>query len=562
MANGEQAQGEGDVQGGNVQAQKVGGGRVYSEEDVMTLMNEAARRGATEAVKRIPREEEEEENGSVINPKVVKQLKDTVAVFTALKDLSSNPLQRTIEETVGGMAASVVQSAFAPRGPPPKKDIVETILNSQFAFGLGSGFGQRAPELVETLGRTFGTDKAGQMIENVIGRYGNPGGNSGQKSSRQLSSAPSPEPSGPPEQKADKQTEKELLLSLDPNNPEHVSAYAETQGGLPIEVARKMLMIHQDAFIEQMKKEGMNVEQLSTQRGSHSQPSETSRNKKEQQSQKERERENQQPIYEESPIEGINYAEYQDVQSKEQQDHLREDNVPKNDQQMEMMKTFATDIGKVMGDMLNKIESLNNTMFTLQSEVDTIKNQGTPTSEPSMILSPNNNIPPEYSTNKFTETSIENIEQDFIKDTIIPKSSSEFFEQDFIKDTIIPKSSSEFFEEDVKSSAQFLKELEEDAKIDKPKTKPITENEKLIDSKLTESISQPIPNDLVQSEGNLEIKDKEQDKLKEKESKDKEEDKDKEKETEEDIFKTKKQVIPIKKSGIIKKSKNVKNKEV
>src|SRR3990167_11095041 len=182
MVNGDQVPGGG------------GGQRTYSEEDVMALMNEAARRGASEAIKNAPkRDEDEDDTVSVINPKVVKQLKDTVAVFTALKYLSSNPLQKTIEETVGGMAASVVQSAFAPRGPPPKQDIIDKLLNSQFAYGLGSGLGQRAPELVETMGRTFGTEKTGQMMDNIIGKYGTGGGQGGP--SRQLSPGPSSGPS-------------------------------------------------------------------------------------------------------------------------------------------------------------------------------------------------------------------------------------------------------------------------------------------------------------------------------------------------------------------------------
>jgi hypothetical protein len=211
------------------------------------------------------RNEDDDGGPSIINSKLVRQLKDTVAVFTALKDLSSNPLQKSIEDKVGGMAATVVESAFNPRGPPPKQDILDKILNSQFAHGLGSGLGQRAPELVETMGRTFGTEKTGQIVDGIIGKYGTTGGQSGP---RQTYTGPH---GSPPEQKADKQSDKELLLSLDPNNPEHVSAYAGTQGGLPVDVARKMLIIHQDAFIEQLKRDGMNVTEFEKKRNERSQ---------------------------------------------------------------------------------------------------------------------------------------------------------------------------------------------------------------------------------------------------------------------------------------------------
>ena len=507
MVNGEQGEG--------------GGQRTYSEEDVMSLMNEAARRAASEAMKSAnaqnaaqnaqnaqnaaqnahaqneqnirnaqkAREEEDDAEVSVINPKVVRQLKDTVAVFTALKDLSSNPLQKTIEETVGGMAASVVQSAFAPRGPPPKQDIVDKVLNSQFAFGLGSGLGQRAPELVETMGRTFGTDKAGQMMDSIIGKYGTGGGQGG---SRQLSqgpssgssSPPSPPPSSSTEQKTDKQTEKELLLSLDPNNPEHVSAYAETQGGLPVDVARKMLMIHQDAFIEQLKRDGMNIDQISTQRGSRAQP-----NPPVQQPspiQKEQQAHTAQPIppsptypsYQDSHVESpsqspddIEYAEYRDdVQQGHGLDQQSGQPIPPNvdGQQVDMMKTFATDIGKVMGEMLNKIESLNNTVFTLQSEMNDMKMQG-----PKQSSSIHTEMSPRISSyppgmadahDTFSDISPPIIRQS----THVEAPSLETFEDQGIespKEEPDIKRSEDFFEEDVIDVSDFKQGLEEDAKL-------------------------------------------------------------------------------------------------
>lgn len=43
-----------------------------------------------------------------------------------------------------------------------------------------------------------------------------------------------------------RQKDREYLLSLDPNNPDHVIAYAEAQGGITIETARNMLKIHQE----------------------------------------------------------------------------------------------------------------------------------------------------------------------------------------------------------------------------------------------------------------------------------------------------------------------------
>lgn len=218
------------------------------------------------------KDDEDDDNIGIINPKVVKQLKDTVAVFTALKDLSSNPLQKTIEETVGGMAAGVVQKAFTPQHQEQKRDFVDIVLNSQFAAGLGAGIGQRAPELVET----FGREKVDGWITGAIKGSGGKGGGMGGIGG--LGGIPGTLPPGmppgtPPGIGEQQQSEMELVLGLQPNNPEHVAAYAKSQGDIPVEVARKMLMIHQDAFINQLKTKGVDTSPYETRRSQESQGS-------------------------------------------------------------------------------------------------------------------------------------------------------------------------------------------------------------------------------------------------------------------------------------------------
>jgi len=117
-------------------------------------------------------DDEEQEDLVGFSPKLVKQLQTTVGVFNTLKDFASNPMQKAIEDRIGGLAAGIIEQAFtSPRGPPPKRDMVDTLLNSQMAFGLGQGLGSRAPELVESLSKSFGREKASNMIEGMIGKY-------------------------------------------------------------------------------------------------------------------------------------------------------------------------------------------------------------------------------------------------------------------------------------------------------------------------------------------------------------------------------------------------------
>ena len=404
------------------------------------------------------REEEDEEEDLVgFSPRLIKQLQTTVGVFNTLKDFSSNPMQKAIEDRIGGLAAGIIENAFtSPRGPPPKRDIVDTILNSQMAFGLGQGLGSRAPELVETLSKSFGKEKAEDMIEGMIGKYGGGGGRTeGQRriESGDRDKAENPEPSRPsptPPPKSEDQSNIELLLSLDPNNPEHVAAYAESQGGISIDVARKMLMIHQDDIIKRMKSQGADTTIIESQRGSRigqDNPSQRSTIDQDTISTPESRQGSQihgvdtASDYQTSPVQQVPHVpqpppaqrtapviqappiqpspvqnEYsipvpqengiqEDMQYMEQDPENISENYQKrdqeyteykdvgrdkplernanqalsNNQQADIMKAFADDIGKVMGDVIGKIEGLNNTVFSLQSELKEIKRQKTQT---------------------------------------------------------------------------------------------------------------------------------------------------------------------------------------
>lgn len=428
--------------------------------------------------KRRRRDEDDDDDENMVgfSPKLIKQLQTTVGVFNTLKDFASNPMQKAIEDRIGGLAAGIIENAFTrPSGPPPKKDMFDTILNSQMAFGLGQGLGSRAPELVESLSKSFGREKAENMIEGMIGKYSGGGGqrSAGPAESDKAEARASENSRTPREQpKSEDQSNIELLLSLDPNNPEHVAAYAESQGGISIDVARKMLMIHQDDIIKRMKSQGADTAILESQRGSrivqdkdtssqhnitdqgniskppspqnasthrvdvahdyqnppiqqandavpqgqhappvHNNPPQhvppvynnpTQQVPPVQKTPFMQEFPSDQPIsrvphadnvqsdnrYTEQDIEslqrdsqqpGQEYAEYKDMGK---QDGTNENFQEKsnstgstNNQQAEMMKVFAEDIGKVMGEMIGKIETLNNTVFTLQNEINEVKKQ-------------------------------------------------------------------------------------------------------------------------------------------------------------------------------------------
>lgn len=70
------------------------------------------------------------------NPKLTKQLDDVVKVFHTLKELSSNPLQKAIEDKVGELTMCAIQQAFShptfqdqlANNPSFQKTIIESCL--------------------------------------------------------------------------------------------------------------------------------------------------------------------------------------------------------------------------------------------------------------------------------------------------------------------------------------------------------------------------------------------------------------------------------------------------
>ncbi len=328
---------------------------VMTPEDVVLLSKKAAE----EAINRYRAQSDDGDGGNLIglDGKFVKQLQNTVGVFNALKDFSSSPLQKVVEEKVGQFAAGMVESAFSGPKSPDKKNIIETILNSQFAYGLGASLGNKSPELIEAMSRSLGKDKTQQIIDNVITK--------GTQGSRQIGGG-----------QGSQQDNIELLLSLDPNNPEHIAAYSDSQGGLPPDVARKMLMIHQDAIIKRFggdaKVQKSSVGQYTQQQ--RSQPPRAPMTER---------------APESIPEEPMQYNDYNEfpkgdviqrndvVQTNTQQPNTQEQpGGNSNNDMLEVMKKFSSDIGQAMSAMIEEISTLKGTVSQLRGEIDTIRSNG------------------------------------------------------------------------------------------------------------------------------------------------------------------------------------------
>jgi hypothetical protein len=225
---------------------------LITKQDAEKLIEQAVLKATEAANQRVAAVKNEESDSTpMFGDKTIKELQQVAGVMNALKEFSANPLQKAIETKVGDVAAGVVERAFSPPQAEQKRDFLDQILNSQMAAAFGAGLGQRGPEVVDSLTKNFGQDRAYDLMSGAVGRAGNANGMSGM-------GVPGSIPPGG----KNKQDERELILALDPNNPEHISAYAASQADLPLDVARKMLIVHQDAFIKEMEANGVDVTQI------------------------------------------------------------------------------------------------------------------------------------------------------------------------------------------------------------------------------------------------------------------------------------------------------------
>lgn len=168
----------------------------------------------------------------------VSEIQKVIGLANAVKQLSSSPIHDAVERKVGDLAATVVEDAFSPNQGNNESGgggLIHDFLNSNLAYGIGQGIGANsdAASIITALKNTIGSKRTGDVIDYAMG------GGQGQQ------------PGGQTVNNGDgKESDLQMLLSLDPNNPEHVASYAESQGGISIGTARKMLMIHQDDIIK------------------------------------------------------------------------------------------------------------------------------------------------------------------------------------------------------------------------------------------------------------------------------------------------------------------------
>lgn len=226
-------------------------------EEHQRLIDEAAKRASKETIESLRRVEKENDSDTgggdsddgeeldFFATKTNKSIKNMVSSVATLKRAFEQPPSQIEQLMYQAFTQKTIENLSG--NSEKKKNWYDEILSS-----VAHGLGQRTPELIDTLTRNFGSEWVKQTATGLLnpgavinsGGQGGMGGQGGQGQNNRGVGG-----SGNLNQDAVDQ-----IMALDPNNPAHVSAYAEIQGNIDINDARKMLQIHQDIFMKKMQR--------------------------------------------------------------------------------------------------------------------------------------------------------------------------------------------------------------------------------------------------------------------------------------------------------------------
>ncbi len=184
---------------------------------------------------------EETEGGYSIDTKTEKNLMRRLLDQTLQKALDPPP-PNPVEAAVGTVMSRVTEG-IAERmlgnigntgtGVVAKTGILSEVLNSQFGSQLGANFMPSIAGIIESLTKTVGQKKTEDLVT---------------AATQSLNNQQSPQNN----ENSNVEKQKDMVLALDSNNPEHIKQYASAMG-LTEKAAKGMLQIHQDDIINERK---------------------------------------------------------------------------------------------------------------------------------------------------------------------------------------------------------------------------------------------------------------------------------------------------------------------
>jgi len=185
---------------------------------------------------------EDDDGGYSIDRKTEKNLLRRVLDNTLKNALDPppDPIRSAMENGISQMATRFVENAFGGMGSQTvsrKPSLILDILNTAAAHGFGEQLGANLPQVINSLTSSIGQQKAQELAS---------------AATKAMSQSPSAQQNNTNLSDSNSEKQKDMILALDSNNPEHVAQYASAMG-LSQSAAKEMLQNHQNDILKSRK---------------------------------------------------------------------------------------------------------------------------------------------------------------------------------------------------------------------------------------------------------------------------------------------------------------------
>ena len=153
-----------------------------------------------------------------------------------------DPIRAAMENGISQMAAKFVENTLLGGGGAgvvvKKPSFLMDVLNTAAAHGFGEQLGANLPNVIQSLTGAIGQQKTQELASAATRAMGGQTG--------------TVESGSPNSDQSNAEKQKDMVLALDVNNPDHVKQYASAMG-LSEKAAKGMLQIHQDDILTDRK---------------------------------------------------------------------------------------------------------------------------------------------------------------------------------------------------------------------------------------------------------------------------------------------------------------------
>ncbi len=201
--------------------------------------------------------ETEDVDIDVFNSGTSKSIKNFVHAYKGLNEIFSpppDPTRLAIESAMSSLLSEFVTNRLGGGGGVAsavarKPSFILDVLNTAAAHGFGEALGTNLPGVIQSLTGAIGQKKTEELVDNINSKMSAQNNQQAQSQNNESSNGSS---NGSSNENSNVEKQKDMVLALDSNNPDHIKQYASAMG-LTEKAAKGMLQIHQDDIINERK---------------------------------------------------------------------------------------------------------------------------------------------------------------------------------------------------------------------------------------------------------------------------------------------------------------------